>query len=392
MKKILISISITLFFLCISCEEKIQSSSEFALINVDKNYSFKELVLQDFMDVEYVPLESTDEFICQGFVQDVTENYIIVRNFLRTGDIFIFDRKGKAVKKINRIGQGGEEYVLLLEALYDEETDDLFVSDLGRKIMIYDKEGNYKRYFKARENGKYKSIRNFDRNYLICYDGNVSNDGETNGQNFLLVSKQDGSSKTIHIPFEKSIITAVISKTFQPGVTWGITPQTDFPLVPYKGKWILMEPSCDTLYTLSPDLVKKPFIVREPSIQNMTPEVFLFLSIITDRYYFMETVKREYDFADKKGYPSTNLVYDKEENKIYRSIVYNEDYTIKEDVQMNYIPLNQDIASCHIIPAHELVVAYQKGWLKEGRLKEISATLDDESNPVLMFYKHKKEE
>ena len=41
---------------------------------------------------------------------------------------------------------------------------------------------------------------------------------------------------------------------------------------------------------------------------------------------------------------------------------------------------------------YELVVAYQKGWLKDGQLKEISATLDDESNPVLMFYKHKKKE
>ena len=376
----------------VNCNGKEQSINGLLLFDVTKNYPWKELILQDFMDVEYVPLETTNEFLCQGFVQDVTENYIIVRNFSRTGDIFIFDRKGKAVKRINRVGQGGEEYVFLLEAIYDEEHDDLFVSDLGRKIMVYNKEGIYKRYFKARENGKYKFIRNFDQDHLICYDGEVSNDGVTNGQNFLLVSKQDGSFKTIHIPFEKSTATAVISKTFQPGVTWGITPQTDFPLVPYKGKWILMEPSCDTLYTLYSDLVKKPFIVREPSIQNMTPEVFLFLSIVTDRYYFMETVKREYDFADKKGYPSTNLVYDQEENKTYRSIVYNGDYNIKKDVQMNYIPLNQDIASCHIIPAHELVVAYQKGWLKDGRLKEIAATLDEESNPVLMFYKHKKEE
>ena len=126
-----------LFF--VSCSDNPQFDSSFLLVDVTKNYPLKELVLQDFMDVEYVPLETTDEFLCQGFVQDVTENCIIVRNFSRTGDIFIFDRQGRAVKKINRVGQGGEEYVLLLEALYDEETDDLFVSDLGRKIMIYDK-------------------------------------------------------------------------------------------------------------------------------------------------------------------------------------------------------------------------------------------------------------
>ena len=103
MKKILILISITLFFLCISCEEKIQSSSEFSLINVDKNYSFKELILQNFMDVEYILLETNADFLCEGFVQDVGKKYIIVRNFKHTGDIFIFDRQGRAVKKFNRI-------------------------------------------------------------------------------------------------------------------------------------------------------------------------------------------------------------------------------------------------------------------------------------------------
>ena len=359
------SILIMLLLVAAGCGNK-QQTEDFVTIDVTKSYPLKELILQDFMDVEYVPLETNDEFLCQGFVQDVTENYIIVRNFSRTGDIFIFDRKGKAVKKVNRVGQGGEEYVFLLEAIYDEENDDLFVSDLGRKLMIYDKEGNYKRYFKARENGKYEFIRNFNQDYLICYDGHISNDGETNGQNVLLVSKQDGTIRTIEVPFDKTIPTCVISKTFQPGVTWGITPESDYPLIPcQEDKWIIFEPSSDTLYTLFPDLSKKPFIVREPSIQSMTPEVFLFLSLITDRYYFMETVKREYDFADKKGYPSTSLVYDKEENKVYRSVVYNADYTYKEEIKMNYYPINDKIASCHILPAHELVIAYQKGWLKE---------------------------
>lgn len=136
MKKILILISITLFFLCISCEEKIQSSSEFALINVDKNYSFKELILQNFMDVEYILLETNADFLCEGFVQDVGKKYIIVRNFKHTGDIFIFDRQGRAVKKFNRRGQGGEEYVLLLEVVLDEKRSELFVNDWGRNCSL----------------------------------------------------------------------------------------------------------------------------------------------------------------------------------------------------------------------------------------------------------------
>lgn len=59
---------------------------------------------------------------------------------------------------------------------------------------------------------------------------------------------------------------------------------------------------------------------------------------------------------------------------------------------MNYYPINREIASCHILPilpAHELVTAYKQGQLK-GRLKEVAANLNEESNPVLMFYKYKQ--
>lgn len=58
-------------------------SSTDGLITVDVNDSYstkKELVLQDFMDVEYIPLETNDEFINRACVQAVGEKYIIVYN------------------------------------------------------------------------------------------------------------------------------------------------------------------------------------------------------------------------------------------------------------------------------------------------------------------------
>lgn len=45
------------------------------------------------MDVEYVALETTDEFLTQGLVQDVGKEYILATNRNNDGDIFIFDRK-----------------------------------------------------------------------------------------------------------------------------------------------------------------------------------------------------------------------------------------------------------------------------------------------------------
>ena len=50
---------------------------------------------------------------------------------------------------------------------------------------------------------------------------------------------------------------------------------------------------------------------------------------------------------------------------------------------------NDEIALVQKLEAYELVEAYEKGKLK-GKLKEIAAGLNEESNPVLMLIKYKK--
>ena len=47
----------------------------------------KELALQDFMDVEYIPLETNDDFVNQGFVQAIGKEFILVKNYRDDGDI-----------------------------------------------------------------------------------------------------------------------------------------------------------------------------------------------------------------------------------------------------------------------------------------------------------------
>jgi hypothetical protein len=56
---------------------------------------------------------------------------------------------------------------------------------------------------------------------------------------------------------------------------------------------------------------------------------------------------------------------------------------------MSSKPVNEEIATWHSLEAPDLVQAYEKGQLK-GRLKELAAELDEESNPVIMLVKHKK--
>ena len=132
-----------------------------------------------------------------------------------------------------------------------------------------------------------------------------------------------------------------------------------------------------------------PLIGRTPSIQSMDPEIFLSLNIITDRYYFMKSIKREYDFSSYVGFPEVDFMYDKQDKSIYKFSIYNDDYSDKRLVNLGSIPVNDEIATWQKLEAHQLIEDYENGKLK-GRLKEIAAELDEDSNPVIMLLKYKK--
>ena len=333
------------------------------------------MILQDFMDVEYIPLETTDEFICQGFIQAIGKDMIIAKNRSNDGNIYIYNREGKALRKINRKGQG------------DEDNSEIFVNDMHSiKILVYDLEGNFRRSLRHKGDFLFFEMFNFDRENLICHDAFNDNNSLAfhTGHSFMLVSKQDGSiTKEIQIPFKEKKSIVMRTKDETTGMTYAYLPSCVYPIIPYFNNYLLMELSADTLYTYSQDHTMKPAIVRVPSVQSMMPEVFLLPSVLTDRYYFMGTVKKEY------GFPGIDLVYDKKEKTIFKYTVYNNDYSSKEEVYMKSLPGNEEIASILYLEAPKLVEDHERGRLK-GRLKEIAASLDEESNPVIMLIKHKK--
>ena len=387
--KTLIFIETILLLVMTSCGSDNASTDGFITVDVTKsNYSpKKELVLQDFMDVEYIPMETNDEFVNQGYVNAIGEKYIIVTNYREDGDIFVYDRNGKAIRKINRKGQGGEEYISCLKIILDEENEELFINDfLARKIKVYDLEGNFKRSFKQKQEGDtqfYGEIFNYDKDNLICYD-------ECNADiPFLLVSKKDGSiTREIITPFkEKKLFIQLLRYE---GGTRAAGPGPYSRITPFKGNWILLEPSSDTIYTLMPDCSLRPFIAKTPPVHTLDPEFYLILKLVSDRYYFMESIKNVYDFRKEEGFPKTYFVYDTQEKDFFSYIIYNGDYSYKKELYMvMFTPINTKDELWATIDAFELCRDYEKGKLK-GKLKDIAAKLGEDDNRVIMLVKPKK--
>jgi hypothetical protein len=376
---------VVLLLFIVGCGSK-KSTDELIIVDVSESYPKKELILQDFMEVEYIALETSDEFITQGLVKDAGKEYLLVQNRNYDGDIFIFERKsGKGLRKINRQGQGPEEYVRINDITLDEANDEIFVRSMN-KILVYDLYGKFKRSLNFSEDVSYTNIYNFDKDNLICYDmSDYYNKGEDRSKSYhIIISKFDGSiTREIFIPF-KTINSQVVrdGNGVAAGVFDAIRPSLD--------KCILVDTSSDTLYNYTTDGTLSPFIVRTPSAHTMETEVFLTMGILTDRYFFMRTIKNEFNFEKGFGFPYSELMYDKEENGLFQFTVYNDDYAEKRPVGMTSRSLNREIETGITLEAYRLVENYMDGKLKEGKLKEIAAKLDEEDNPVIMLIKHKK--
>ncbi len=386
MKK-LESLAIILFVLVITGGCK-QSEKQNDLITIDGTASHpeKELILQDFMDVEYITLETNDAFVTQGVVAAIGDKYLVVKNWINDGNIFVFDRKtGKAINKINRKGKGAEEYEFIGGIVLDEDNNELFVNCVvTKKLFVYDLSGNFKRSLKYREDADYSDVFNFDANNLICYDASVYyKDGENRGNQsyHLVISKLDGSiTRKILIPFDVIKAPAVMEGD-------GVAVTSVLSVIPYHNTWLLVDTSSDTVYNYIPTEDKLiPLLVKTPAVD---PEILLTMGTLTDRYFFITTMKKVFDFTKGRGFPISDLMYDRQEKTVFDPVVINSDFVKRKRVDLTSHPVNDKIAAFQNLEAYQLVEAYGKNEL-QGELKEIAAKLNEGSNPVIMVMKCKK--
>ena len=129
-------------------------------------------------------------------------------------------------------------------------------------------------------------------------------------------------------------------------------------------------------------------MARSPSVHSTNPEILFLPILLTDRYFFLETFKKEIERVPG-FFRKQKLAYDTQENTMYNYTIINGDYSTKKTVDFSAFNSNETIAFWQKLESHELVELNKKGELK-GALKEIAAKLNEEDNPVIMLVKHKK--
>lgn len=377
-------------------------ASSLPVLDVTKEYPIREVKLDDIADVEYVPLETTDESLlpnlCVFF--DVSDKYIITEDLV-SGTIFIFTRQGKFVRKINHIGQGAKEYLGLNEFVVDFKAEELFVGSYNnKKFFVYSFNGDYIREFPLQTyHTQYKPILNYNDEYLIANNPYYDNKSQKSLDEspYLYISKKDGSIRHSEMIIPDRITHYLKRMVVRLDENSLYTHKVYFPIqsIHQNGSEILVADfTLDTLYSLRGEDELKPIAVQYPSVRSQNPPIVIAPNIYTDSFMSFRAVPMYYNSGNemKPFNEAPLLVWNRRNNKIEQWKVYNslnQESDILKDSRSGdserSLPAN---TICCFYNADHLIEAYKAGNLPE-KAKKVAAGLHEEDNRVLAIIKFK---
>lgn len=373
------------FAFCISCTREGGKNGEILSFDVTKKYPEKTMDIHEIADVEYVVLESRDSALFSNCVY-LTDKYVIAFNYYEWDYVF-FDRTGKFVSRLNRGGQGPEEYMPFWMQVYDEKEDDFFVFSYPNKIQVYDRNGNYKRTLRLKhEENKESTVDGiFDYGkFLLCHDKLSAT------VPFYLIDKQDGTIRNIPI-FSPNKIETRRRETKPSGEVRSL--QADLSYAIRSGDGILLtDYSNDTIFKMNPTGALQPVFIRKPSIHTMNPPVVVNGFIETDAYSFFSTQRLDFDFNNTDQVRDKGYLLDKKANRFYELKVSNRDYE-GQDLIVSPAELTTRVnteysinprVGLRALKTDQLLQANQNGKLS-GPLKHIVDSMEEDNPFVVMI-------
>lgn len=367
-------------------------TGDLPVFDFSKDYPQKKLRLQDMADIEYVPLETTDDILLGGSseLSAVTDKYILVHE-ARLGDIFVFDRKtGKLYSHFNHKGQGGMEYNWINNGtILDEKKEEIYVC--SQFIQVYSLKGEYKRRLKINGFDHYMKIFNYDDESLLIYDDvNIEpgRESRTKKDPYSLVSKKDGSLiSVLGIHFLKRYSNAIAQKL--EGDMWRPLRISYPQNMHYGSDLMIMDISSDTLYQLSPNKGLIPLLLRTPSIHASEPRNIWFPLVTTDKYLLIGTFLLDFNSIGGK-IPA--FMYDIKTGEINKVSILDAEYDTRAWSQGRWEPSGSPAIAknmyAEFIQASSVIDAY-KGKRLKGNGPKIAKTLVEDDNPVVRILKFK---
>ncbi|WP_337942751.1 6-bladed beta-propeller [Parabacteroides sp.] len=385
-------LTVFIFFMISQIITSQSKVDDLPVFDFSKNYPQKKLRLQDMADIEYVPLETTDDILLGGssVLSAVTDKYILVHE-VRLGDIFVFDRKtGKLYSHFNHKGQGGMEYSWIKNGtILDEQKEEIYVC--SQFIQVYSLKGEYQRTLKINGFENDMKIFNFDDESLFIYDDVVIEPGRENRTKkdpYRLVSKIDGSLISVLGLYFPKRYSNKISQQLE-GNMWRPL-QIYYPQNMHFGSDVMiMDISSDTLYQLSPEKGLTSLIVRTPSVHASEPRKIWIPLLRTDNFMMFSTFILDFNSSGGK---TPTFMYNFKTGEMNKVSILDTEYDTRVWSQGRWEPGGSPAIaknmSAEFIPASSVIDAYN-GKRLVGNGMKIAKHLVEDDNPVVRIIKFK---
>lgn len=317
-----------------------------------------------------IQLQTSDDYIVSEIRRLIIEDSLV---FILNGyrQVFVFNQDGSFIRHIGEVGRGTGEYGKLLDIATDRNNRRLFLYSDDHRIIEYSYDGVFLKQNRIKKGSLYKSIK-YENGDLYFFKELGTSDGS-------LISILDG----------KSIKNASTLKT------------CDFPVsfsgVPFvKGKSLLFsQTSSNIIYEFNGKNSKKKFQLIIPHFiteegrdkYNQNKNV---MDILTDIYrksitYDITSIRETNDgiFLKTNQSPLIWIKPNYQESTKFGTII---DKTISNQ-PLNYLAHDGNDDSI-IFLAEGSAVAEREGKNKIPELESKLATMNEHSNPILLFFKH----
>lgn len=363
---------------------KAEASAQEIRIDMNKIYPEKTIRLQEVGNVQYIPLETTDDVLFNGTIVNLSDEGIAGFN-PKEGDILLFDAKGKILGSFNHKGEGPNEYAKIYHLDVDWKQGEIYVQDnLCKKIRIYALNGNYLRTILVQGKMREDDMFHFSDSHLIYYKMPEKREFAPY-QPVTLLSKTDGNVTSL--PFTKTEDN-VVKATGGPFGNMKLATKHVCSLHKLGNEVYVNEVTDDVIYRVEKSKVLTPLIRRTPSYkETVGKDFFLVLTGANTRYYFFRRQQALLEFQGNAATDtqSTYVAYDRKSKEIVQPTFINNDYP---SLKIPMSKLTQCAGSANrcffLLEAFKLREALAEGKLK-GTLKSIAEKLDEEDNPVMMI-------
>ena len=369
-----------------ACTSQPQSTTGIPVVDFEKEYPQKDLLVSENADVEYVRLETTDEVLLDGLAGlylSVTDRFIVTNNS-KEGRIFVFNRQGKHLYNFMRKGNSGEEFMYAKKVRVDDKAEEIFVLDARNKVLVYTLDGKFKRVLDLPKDIRADDLWNYDDEWLLSYDNyNLDREGLTCAeQPFFLISKKDGQVKRIGVNAKDRIGPRIY---FEKNGQRGVMAVSMNYIYKNGDEFVLSELGNDTVFMLKNDEIS-PLLVRTPGSKDK--DVRSMMSAPLKLGDYIEVVEAPKELKMESGKIETKSVYlNLKTGECF-------DLNLKDDV--NFVEPSAVRSSEYVEAPKNHILSMPNTdrlfrWKEEGKLKgklaEMVDEMQEDDNPILIIYK-----